>query len=227
MAIHVKQREIVVPGQVLVEGMDFVPASGTYRDGALIYASQVGLVDIKGRVVKVIPLAGVYIPNKEDVVIGVIMDISYAGWQVDIRSPYSANLPLGEAVSEYVDLLKVDLSKYFDIGDVIVTKIINVTRSKIVQLTIKGPGLRKLSGGRIVEITPSKVPRLIGRKGSMINMIKSLTECEIIVGQNGRVWVKGKAKQEMLAVRAIFKVEQESHLSGLTNRIKAMLEEKR
>ena len=56
----------------------------------------------------------------------------------------------------------------------------------------------KFRGGIIVDITPTKVPRLIGKKGSMINMIKDKTNCKIIVGQNGLVWVKGEEDMEQL-----------------------------
>jgi len=73
-----------------------------------------------------------------------------------------------------------------------------------------------------LTITPSKVPRLIGKQGSMIELIKNKTNCQIIVGQNGVVWIKGE--QEGLAAKAILTIENESHISGLTDKITAMLE---
>ncbi len=223
--IFVERKQIVVPGEKLATGMDILPSYGTMRRGEDIYAIKFGMVEIKdNRIVKVIPLSGVYIPSTGDTVIGKVVDVGFAGWQVDIASPYTANLPVGEFMHERVDLLKADLSRYLDIGDVVYAKVINVTKSKIVQLSMKAEGARKLLGGRIIRITPSKVPRLIGKKGSMIKLIKEATKCNIIVGQNGYVWIKGSPESEFRALEAIYKIERESHTSGLTDRIKNMLE---
>ena len=81
----------------------------------------------------------------------------------------------------------------------------------------------KFKGGIIVDIAPTKVPRLIGKKGSMINMIKDKTKCKIVVGQNGLVWIKGKPDMEQLTKDTIKLIEAEAHTSGLTNKIKNKL----
>ena len=81
----------------------------------------------------------------------------------------------------------------------------------------------KFKGGIIVDISPTKVPRLIGKKGSMINMIKDKTNCKIVVGQNGLVWVKGNEDMEQLTREVIHLIEAEAHTSGLTNKIKNKL----
>jgi exosome complex component RRP4 len=56
-------------------------------------------------------------------------------------------------------------------------------------------------------------------------MIKQATSCRIIVGQNGLVWVDGEPDKENIAVNAIRKIENESHMPGLTDRMKVYLEE--
>lgn len=221
----VKEKEIVIPGEEIAVGIDFLPSINTFREGESIYASKLGIVEIKKHVIKVIPLKGCYMPRKGDTVIGIITGIGFSGWTVDIGTPYEVNLPVGEALKEYVELLKTDLSKYFDIGDVIITTVYNVTKSKIIQLSMKGYGAKKLKGGRIIKISPSKVPRLIGRNGSMINMIKKYTNCEIIVGQNGYVWISGPPKGQYFVEKAVKMVEKKAHLSGLTDEVKKMLEE--
>ena len=109
-------------------------------------------------------------------------------------------------------------------GDYIVCKIVNVTSQKLVDVTMKGPGLRKLKGGRIIEVDTHKVPRIIGKQGSMVMMIKDATNCNISVGQNGLIWIDGEPMSELLAIQAIRKIEAESHLSGLTEKIKDFLE---
>jgi len=117
-----------------------------------------------------------------------------------------------------------DLTQYFALGDYVLTKITNVTSQKLVDVSMKGPGLRKLHGGRIIEVNPHKVPRVIGKEGSMVVMIKQATGCNILVGQNGWIWIDGEPEQEVIAEKAIMKINSEAHLSGLTDRIKEFLE---
>jgi exosome complex component RRP4 len=224
--LKVKDKEIVSPGEVLASGMDFLPAGGTFREGNDIISSQVGIVNISGRLIKIIPLSGKYVPRRDDVVIGKIVDLWLGGWRVDIGWAYSANLSLKDASEDFIEK-KADLSQYFNHGDIILTKITDVNSTKIIDLSMKGQGLRKLIGGRIIEITPSKVPRVIGKQGSMINLIKEKTDCKIFVGQNGRVWIKGiDPKKELTAVEAIRKINEESSTEGLTDKIKEFLEAK-
>ena len=79
-----------------------------------------------------------------------------------------------------------------------------------------------------MHVTPTKIPRVIGRKGSMISMIKQETNCQIILGLNGVILVTGKNPvDEELAMRAIKKIEQESHTTGLTDRITQLLKEEK
>lgn len=223
--ILVKDKEIVVPGQELAIGMDFLPAGGTFRENDKIIAAQLGLASISGRLIKLIPLGGVYVPKRGDTVIGKIVDMSFGGWYIDIGSAYEASLSIRDA-QEYISR-DADLSQYYDFGDIISAKVTKVTRSKAIDLTMKGPGLRKLTGGKIINVTPSKVPRIIGKQGSMISMIKEITECRIIVGQNGRVWIQGSnSEKEMLATEAIMKIDAESHTDGLTEKIEKFLESK-
>ncbi|MCD6575766.1 MAG: RNA-binding protein [Nanoarchaeota archaeon] len=220
----VNEKEIVIPGEEVARGMDFLPSIGTFREGESIYAKNLGLLEVRKHVIKVIPLSGYYMPKRGDTVIGVVTNIGFSGWTIDIGAPYDVNLPVGEAVRGRLELLRTDLSRYFDIGDIIVADIYNVTKSKIIQLSMREHGLRKLKGGRIIKITPSKVPRLIGKSGSMVTMIKKYTNCEINVGQNGYIWINGPIEGQYLVEKAVDLIEKEAHLSGLTDKIKEMLE---
>ncbi len=221
----VSDKSIVVPGEEVAVGMDFLPTEGVFRDGDKLVASKLGLLAVDGRLVKLIPLSGKYLPKKGDVIIGKVTDVLISGWRIDINSAYSAMLSMKDATSEFI-ARGSDLTRYFTFGDYIVTNIVNVTSQNLVDLTMKGPGLRKLSEGMIITVAPNKVPRIIGKQGSMVSMIKDATGCRIIVGQNGIVWIQGEPGQESIAVAAIRKIETESHISGLTDRIKAFLDEK-
>ncbi|MBW3003416.1 exosome complex protein Rrp4 [Candidatus Woesearchaeota archaeon] len=221
-----KEKSVVVPGEVLADGMDYIPGVNTYRLGDKVLASKLGLVSVEGRAIKLIPLSGKYTPKKGDTIIGKVVDVLFSGWRIETNSAYSAMLSLKDATSEFI-AKGADLRKYYDFGDYVVAKITNVTSQKLIDLTMKGPGLRKLAGGRVIEVSPHKVPRIIGKKGSMVSMIKDATGCRIVVGQNGLVWIQGDDPvKELLAIKTIRKIEAEAHVSGLTDVIKAFLENK-
>lgn len=223
--VFVQNRELVVPGTLLAQG-PFKNGRGTFKEGNRIYSTVVGLVDIRNDFIRVIPLEGPYIPEVGDNVIGKIVDVKFSSWAVDIGAPYQATLRIQDAVEEKIDLLKTDLRKIFDIGDIIYAKVKAFNEVNQIDLTTKGMPFSggPLRGGQIVKITPSKVPRLIGKGGSMINLIKKMTQTRIIVGQNGWVWVSGRKEElERVAIEAIIKVDRESHIQGLTDRVKELL----
>ena len=218
----IKKHEIVTPGENLAKGMDYLPGQHTYRDGDYIVASRLGLVNVDGRAIKLIQLTGAYIPKENDRIICRVKDITMNGWTMNINSAYHAMLMLKEATSSFIRK-GADLTKFFDIGDYIVAKITNVTSQKLVDLTVRGPGLMKLRGGRIITVNTHKVPRIIGKQASMVTMIKDATNCRITVGQNGLIWIQGNPEDEIIAVDVIKKIERESHIPGLTDKIKEYL----
>lgn len=213
-------RELVVPGDLLDSGK-LKPGDGTYvRDGK-IYASQLGIKNIKSNFINVIPLGGPYIPSPGDTVIGKIVDIGPSNWLVDINSPYPAPLHVTE-VPWKVEF--GDTARYLNMGDTILAKVLMVDETKRVQVTMKEQGLRKLQGGQVIDISHSKVPRVIGKGGSMIQMIKSYTNCRIYVGQNGRIWLDGDIENIVIAIRAIKMIEEGAQTLRLTERVKEYLE---
>lgn len=215
-------REIAVPGQIVAKGLDFLPGDGTMREGQNIIAIRFGLLDNVGRLIKVIPLTGTYFPKKDDVVIGRVSEITPVGWVVSFGGVSSGFLTLAEGVREYVQK-NADLTKYYNIGDIVAAKVF-VVKPRTIDLSMKNPGSRKLDGGLLVRINPNKVPRVIGRQGSMVNLIKKETNCNIVVGQNGIIWVKGRnIESELVARDAIKKVEAFSHIPDLTEKINEFL----
>jgi exosome complex component RRP4 len=222
MSLLVKEKEVVVPGEVLADDIGYIPGYGTYRSNSKLMASRLGVVSMEGKVIRTIPVAGKYLPKRNDIVIGRVVDILMSGWRVEINSPYSAMLSSKET-PEFIEKNE-DLSKYFDLDEYMVAKITNVTSQNLVDVTVRDQGLRKLKGGRIIKVNTHKVPRIIGKKGSMVSMIKQATNCRIIVGQNGLIWIDGEPDKENIAVEAVRKIENESHLSGLTEHMKEHLE---
>jgi len=221
--LMVKAKDIVVPGEVLAVGMGYLPSKGTYRDGENIVAAKLGLVQIEGKVLKLVTMSGRYVPKVGDVIIGQIIDVMMSGWRISTNTAYSAVLSMAEASSDYIEK-GADLTQFFDLGEYIMTRLTNITSQKLIDVTMKGPGLKKLKGGRIVKVNPQKVPRLIGKQGSMVSLLKVATDCKIMVGQNGLVWIDGEPESELIVVDAIRMIEASSHVSGLTDIIKAHLE---
>lgn len=216
-------REIVLPGESIGEKKGRKIGRGAYFEGEKVFASVLGIPRIDENEISVISLSGVYAPSIGDKVVGIIEAVEISGWTVDINSPYLAFLPLSEGVEEFVDTQRTDISRFHDINDIIFCKISKVTKNKTVQVSMRDIGSRKLYGGITIKVTPTKIPRMIGKGGSMISLIKNSTGCEVIAGQNGIVWIKGEKKDK--AIEAIMTIEKESHIVGLTEKIEKMLSE--
>ncbi len=231
--ILVEPRSIVLPGDVLAEGSDVQPGSiYVERVGDKLIATITGLAVVEERdgkkIVSIIPLEGAYIPKPGDIVIGLVEDIGITHWEVDIASPYKGVLTVQEVLDRPFNPATDSLKRYLDVGDYIVAKVLAFDRARDPLLTIKGEGLGRITEGAIVEIKPSRVARVIGKKGSMINMLTRETGCQILVGQNGRILVRCPNKElEEVAVLSIKKIEEEAHTTGLTERVRAFIREER
>ena len=196
------------------------PGPGTFSDGGQIYAAHLGVVDERDGLVSVVPLAGRYIPQPGDAVVGEIVDLGASHWLVDINSPYPAPLHATES-PWHVEF--GDTRRYLNVGDVLLCHVLSVDEANRVQLTMQDREARRVQGGQLLEIEPMKVPRVIGRQGSMISLIKEGTRCGVYVGQNGRIWLDGRDEDIALAVRAIKLVEERAQAVGLTELVKDFL----
>jgi exosome complex component RRP4 len=227
MPTYFEKKQLVTPGELLAEG-EYLAGSNTYAENSKIYASRIGLADWDNKHVNVVALRAFYFPKVGDMVIGTVLETGFSGWTVDIKSPYTALLRASDVLSRPFKPQNDELSQVLNGGDLIVAKIASYDRSHDPQLTVGEPGLGKITRGQIIKVTPSKIPRVIGRQGSMISMIKKETGCQIILGLNGVILVTGKTPaDEDLAMAAIQKIENESHTSGLTDRITQFLKEEK
>jgi len=215
------KRQVVIPGEVIAKGDDFLPGEWTEKTDEGIIALKFGLAEEINKLVKVIPLSGVYVPRRGNVVIGQVEIITPNGWVIKVSPAENGFLPLSE-VQGYIN--KNDLEDVMNIEDMVVAKIFSIGRRGI-DLSIRSRGLGKINEGIITEINSNKVPRVIGKEGSMINLIKDKTGCNITVGQNGIIWIKGeKIEDELLAKKAIEFVSDKSFLSGLTEEVEKWFE---
>jgi exosome complex component RRP4 len=215
-------RKQVIPGDVIITG-DYRPGMFVQRRGNDMVALRIGLAEIIRDDVKVIPLSGAYMPRVEDQVVGKVVNVTGYGWEADINSCFVGYLPGQFVFGRDFSPATHDLTTRFTVGDMMLAKIEAFDRTRDPQLSIRGPGLGKIPQGEIVKISPMKVPRLIGRKGYMINMIAELTSCEIKVGQNGLIVLDGPPEGVAKAVQAIQLIEQEAHMADLTTKVQQLL----
>ena len=227
MPVFYEKKQLVAPGDLLAEG-DYLSGDSTYIENGKIYANRVGLVDYDGRRVYVVALKAFYVPIPGDTVIGKVVETTPGGWVIDIKAPHLARLRASDVVERSFKPETTDLPSIFDVGDLIIAKVVEYDRTRDPQLTVREPGLGKIMRGQIFEVTPTKIPRVIGRQGSMVGMIKRETGCQLTIGQNGLVLISGRTPEdERLAVLALRKIEKESHTSGLTDKVTEMLKKER
>ncbi len=217
------ERKIVLPGEEInLEGLK--QGNGIYHENGKYYAYQMGILQTYNSFANIIPLSGKYYPVRNDRIIAKVVDIAPSFWIMDIRGPYPGFLHINDTPWKNMDQ---DLGRILAVGDTVFLKVNEITETKQTWLSVKDAGLRKLEGGHIVTVQPTKVSRIIGKGGSMVNTIKELTGVKIQLGQNGIVWLDGAA-DKILVVRKILRyIEQEAHTSGLTERVKKILEEER
>lgn len=223
MPTFFEAKQLVTPGELLAEG-EYQAGENTYLEGGKVFASRIGLVDCDNKKVNVVALRAFYAPKVGDIIIGSVKEVGFNGWTINIKGPYEAMLRASDVLSRPFKPQNDELSQVLDAGDLIVAKIASYDRAHDPQLTVGEPGLGKITRGQIMRITPTKIPRVIGRKGSMISMIKQETGCQIILGLNGVILVTGKTPgDEELAMAVIKKIDDESHTTGLTDRITQLL----
>ncbi|MBQ1462807.1 MAG: RNA-binding protein [Candidatus Methanomethylophilus sp.] len=218
-----RTREIVIPGDVLGNADEYKAGENAYELDGKIRANVIGTKTYTNDAVGVTVMGGFYMPVTGDTVIGIINDVGPSNWMLDINAPYPAPLHVSE-VPWKVEF--GDTSRFLTVGDVVLLKILMVDESKKIQVTMKDSGLRKIEGGQLVEISYSKISRVIGKSGSMIQMLKNMTDCRIFVGQNGRIWIDGDGENVDVAAEAIRIIERESRSANLTDRVREFIEKR-
>jgi len=217
------ENQFVLPGDVIVTG-DYRPEQNVILEGNKLMSTAIGFSEIKDDLVTVTPLTGLYTPKTDDLVIGKIVSHNALSWEVDINSYYSGILTASDIFGKDYSPSRDDLSLKLKTGDIILARIANVN-SRDPLITIIGENLGKIDSGELVKISPTKIPRLIGKHGSMIQTIEASTNATITVGQNGLVVVSCNETNGLLkALAAIRMVDEQAHIVDLTDKVKKMLE---
>ncbi len=216
---QLKNYDIVTPGELLSEqGSD---GSGTYVENGKLFSKYFGMLQINDRGISVTPFTGVYEPREGDDVVGQVVEVSSKYWVVDINAPYYTRLDSRD-VNFRADI--DDLARYIQMGDLIYARVFRIYANHAADISMRGTKYAKLPSKMITKVDPMKLPRLIGKEGTMINLIKNETHCEIVIGQNGIVWVDGEKDKMDLAISAIKLVESEYHNPKLMEKVTEMFE---
>ena len=219
-----QKKRYVIPGDLITTG-PYRPEQCVTMDGDKIIATTVGISDISEDSVRVIPLTGMYIPKGSDLVIGKVVSHSALSWEVDINSCYVGILPATDVFGRGFSASEDELTSKLDKGDLIAARIVNFDRTRDPLITIADNELGKIDSGELVQISASKIPRLIGKRGSMIQTIENATNATITIGQNGRVVISCENSNGLLKVKnAIKMIEEQAHMANLTDKIQEMLE---
>ncbi len=218
------KRKYVLPGDLITTG-PFRPEQNVMQDGDRIVSTAVGISEIYDDSVRVISLTGKYIPKISDLVIGKVNSHTSLSWELDINSCYVGFLPATDVFGRDFSAHADELTSKLDKGDLVAARIANFDRTRDPLVTIADRDLGKIESGELVKISASKVPRLIGKRGTMIQIIEVATGATITIGQNGWVVVSCENSDGLLkAIKAIRMIDEQAHIANLTDRIKSMLE---
>ena len=208
------QDQFVLPGDIIVTG-DYQPEQNVILEGDRLMSTAIGFSEIKDDLVTVTPLTGLYTPKTDDLVVGKIVSHNALSWEVNINSYYPGILTASDIFGKDYSASRDDLSLKLNTGDIILARIANVN-SRDPLITITGENLGKIDSGELVKISPAKIPRLIGKHGSMIQTIEGSTNATITVGQNGLIILKcdnsAGLKKAIASVKMIGMIQYEVNI---------------
>jgi exosome complex component RRP4 len=213
---------LVHPGERVGTHEGAEAGHGIRRINGELVAMRMGTLSDNGNIISVDPLSSRYVPRAGDLVIGLVEGMTNNIWFLDIGASFNAILPMSLAP------WKVEFGavrEHLNVGEAVLCRVQEVDETHSSVATMKGMGLRKLKSGLLEDIPPHIIPQVIGQGGSMLQTLKDLGDCRIVVGQNGRVWLDGE-HGGMRDIRAALKlIRDTAHLPGLKGRIDALANE--
>jgi len=198
-------RKIVTPGDFLTDQRRKLGQNVYLKEGK-VYSSVLGILSDAGDSISVIALNGVYSPVVGDIIVCVVSSESFNGYVLEFNSYTDTFLP------------KSLLSKELKIGTMLFARIKNINANGSIELD----NVNILPKGRLFVSSCVKVPRLIGKNDSMLNVLKQHTKSNILIGRNGWIWYD--SKQPELLEKAFGMIITNSQKSNLTESIKQFLE---
>ena len=220
------QNQFVIPGDIIVTG-SYTLAQNVVLDGDKVMSTAIGFYEIEDNQVNVIPLTGLYNPKIDDFVIGKVISHSSLSWEVDINSYYTSMLPASDIFGRNYLPSKDDLSLKLNVGDIVAARIVNAGGTRDPLISIAGQNLGKIDSGELIKISPTKIPHLIGKHGSMIQTIEAATNAAVTIGQNGLIVLKCDNSAGLKkAIASIKMMDKALHDTNLMEKVQNLLDEK-
>ncbi len=217
---YFKNYDIVTPGELISDEKH--GGEGTYTEGRNIFSKYFGMLHFGVNEAGVSPLTSVYEPHEGDDIIGQVIEVSSKYWVVDINAPYYARLDARD-INFRAEINELD--HYIQRGDFIYARVFRVySGNHAADISMRGTRYAKLPSNLIIRINPMKIPRLIGKEGAMINLIKSESGCDVIIGQNGIAWINGDEEKKPFAIEAIELIQREYYDPNLSEKVRELFE---
>jgi len=214
---------LVTPGMVVGPSSGKRAGSGMIAENNEFIATKVGWLNEQNNVVSVQPINSAYMPRSGDLIIGFVAEVRNNLWFFDVNGPFQALLPMSLAP------WKVEFGaarQHLGIGDAALARIQEVDETHNMVLTMKGVGLRRLNEGAVVSIPVNLIETLRGDNNSTLSRIRDATDCRIIVGDNGRVWIHGDAEAMHVARQLIQTLNEEGHKKTFQSAVEALENER-
>ena len=217
------EQRLVTPGMVIGPASGKRAGSGTIAENNEFIATRLGWLNERNDVVSVLPINSAYMPRSGDLIIGYVAEVRNNLWFFDVNGPFQALLPMSLAP------WKVEYGstrQHLGIGDAALARIQEVDETHNMVLTMKGVGLRRLNEGAVVSIPVNLIDTLRGENNATLSRIRDATNCRIIVGDNGRVWIHGDAEDMLTSRQLIQTLQQEGHKNTFETAVLALENER-
>ena len=202
------EQRLVTPGMAVGPSAGMRAGSGIIAKNEEFIATRLGWLQEQHNTVSVNPINAAYMPRSGDLVVGVVAEVRNNLWFININGSFQGLLPMSLAP------WKVEFGAariHMDVGDVVLARVQEVDECHNVVLTMKGVGLRKLNQGAVLDVPVQHVDRIRGPSNERLQTLRDLSDCRIMVGENGRVWVDGDSEGIAWSRTALQRVTNEGH----------------
>ena len=208
---------LVTPGMAIGPSAGIRVGSGALAQNDTIIATRLGWVKEFNNTVSVDPINSAYMPRSGDLIVATVAEVRNNLWFMNINGPFQGLLPMSLAP------WKVEFGaarQHMGIGDVVLARVQEVDECHNVVLTMKGVGLRRLSQGAVIDVPVNHLDRIRGEANANLDRMKETSDCRIIVGENGRVWVDGDDNGIDWVREALDIAKQHGHKSSFDSAMK-------
>ncbi len=211
---------LVIPGDKISSDTSGQLGHGVIKVNDELIATKLGYLVEKSGEVSILPVHTAYFPRPGDLVVGYIEGMRSNIWFIDLNAPFNAILPMSLAP------MKIEYGgtrDAMDVGTTILCRVQEVDEAHSSVVTMKGMGLRKVNSGFVDTIPPHLVGTISSGSNAIIQQLKDASNCRIILGANGRIWVDGEPEGIRIVRDALAYARDNQHSTELAAGIASQL----